>query len=53
VVVVVGYEIHEDGKIDIIINDPAVSWMRFPIKGSVEELMMVWDKGGMLMQTKQ
>ncbi|OHE25595.1 MAG: hypothetical protein A2Z84_07060 [Tenericutes bacterium GWA2_35_7] len=52
VVVVVGYEIHEDGKIDIIINDPAVSWMRFPIKGSVEELMMVWDKGGMLMQPK-
>jgi hypothetical protein len=50
VVVVVGYEIHENGQIDIIINDPAVSWMRFPIKGSIEELMMVWDKGGMLMQ---
>lgn len=50
VVVVVGYEIHDDGKIDIIVNDPAVSWMRYPIKGSLEEFMLVWDRGGMLIQ---
>ncbi len=50
VVVVVGYEIKDDGKIDIIVNDPAVSWMRFTIKGSLEEFMLVWDHGGMLMQ---
>lgn len=50
VIVVVGYEIHEDGSVDIIINDPAVSWMRYPIRGSLEEFMLVWDRGGMLMQ---
>lgn len=50
VVVVVGYEIHEDGSIDIIINDPAVQSMTHPIKGSLEEFMLVWDKGGALMQ---
>ena len=53
VVVVVGYEIEENGNINIIINDPAVSWMRYPIKGSIEELMMVWDKGGMLLLPKE
>lgn len=50
VVVVVGYEINEDGSIDIIINDPAVQSMTHPIKGSLEEFMLVWDKGGALMQ---
>lgn len=52
VIVVVGYEIFEDGRIDIIVNDPAVSWMRYPIRGSIEEFMLVWDRGGMLMQQK-
>jgi hypothetical protein len=50
VIVVVGYEIFEDGRIDIIVNDPAVSWMRYPIRGSLQEFMLVWDRGGMLMQ---
>lgn len=49
VVVVVGYQIHEDGSIDIIINDPAVQSMTHPITGSLEEFMLVWDKGGALM----
>lgn len=53
VVVVVGYNIKENGSIEIIINDPAVSWMRHTISGSLEELMLVWDKGGMLMLPKQ
>jgi hypothetical protein len=49
VVVVVGYHIHEDGSVDIIINDPAVQSMTHPITGSLEEFMLVWDKGGALM----
>jgi hypothetical protein len=53
VVVVVGYEINTDGSIDIIVNDPAVSWMRHTIKGSIEEFMLVWDRGGMLMGNHQ
>lgn len=49
VIVVVGYEIKSDGSVDIIVNDPAVSWMRHTIRGSLEEFMLVWDKGAMLM----
>jgi hypothetical protein len=49
VIVVVGYEINNDGSVDIIVNDPAVSWMRYTIRGSLDEFMLVWDKGAMLM----
>lgn len=52
VIVVVGYEIHPNGDVDIIVNDPAVSWMRHTIKGSLAEFMLVWDRGGMLMQSR-
>ena len=47
VIVAVGYEINTDGSVDILVNDPAVSWMRYVIKGSLEEFMLVWDHGGL------
>jgi hypothetical protein len=50
VIVVVGYEILANGTIEIIVNDPAVSWMRYAIRGTLDEFMLVWDHGGMLMQ---
>jgi hypothetical protein len=49
VIVVVGYTIHDDGRIDIIVNDPAVSWIREPFIGDAVDLMLVWDKGGVIM----
>lgn len=52
VIVVVGYELHDNGEVDIIVNDPAVSWMRHVIKGSLAEFMLVWDRGGILMQER-
>lgn len=49
VVVVVGYEINHDNTINIIVNDPAVSWIREPFVGSAVDFMLVWDKGGVIM----
>jgi len=48
VIVVVGYTIHASGTIDIIVNDPAVSWIREPFIGHATDLMLVWDKGGVI-----
>jgi len=52
VIVVVGYDIHDNGDVEIIVNDPAVSWMRYTIKGSLAEFMLVWDRSGMLIQPR-
>lgn len=49
VIVVVGYTIKVDGTIDIIVNDPAVSWIREPFTGSSQDFMLVWDKGGVIL----
>ncbi len=49
VIVVIGYTMRDDGGIDIILNDPAVSWIREPFVGDAHELMLVWDKGGVIM----
>jgi hypothetical protein len=50
VIVVVGYEINPDNTINIIVNDPAVSWIREPFVGSAVDFMLVWDKGGVIMR---
>ncbi len=50
VIVVVGFDISENGEILIVVNDPAVSWIREVFVGSSDEFMLVWDKGGILLQ---
>ncbi len=45
VVIVVGYEILNNGSINILLNDPAASQIRHVIGGSIEEFMLVWDHG--------